>query len=162
MLSVLLLGRKTTLRKGLHASGTQAFILFLQMYNAEHFSVTFFLSSYCSSVVHLTTHKVNNDAADFFWQGSVSQPCICLFYVYYCKTESLGCSVSGILLGEFILYTLISKPHLYLSFPCKWLIHILLKLSFAIQLNELCAKLYFKMKNPSLCVFIISFIYSAF
>lgn len=126
------------------------------------FQWLFFLSSYCSSVVHLTTHKVNNDAADFFWQGSVSQPCICLFYVYYCKTESLGCSVSGILLGEFILYTLISKPHLYLSFPCKWLIHILLKLSFAIQLNELCAKLYFKMKNPSLCVFIISFIYSAF
>lgn len=63
------------------------------------------------SVARLTTLKVNNDVADFFWQDSVSLLCICMFYVYYSKNESLRCTVCGILLGHFITCTVLTlKP----------------------------------------------------
>lgn len=76
------------------------------------FPTTFILAL----VIRLTAQKVNNDVADFFWQGSVSLPCLSLFYVYYCNTESPGCRVRAISLGQFILCTaLISTFHFHIS-----------------------------------------------
>lgn len=44
--------------------------------------------------LHLSTLKVNNDAADLLWQDCVSPCCICMFKVYYRKKKSLGSAVS--------------------------------------------------------------------
>lgn len=97
----------------------------------------------------LATLKVNNDAADFFWQESVSRLCICMFYVYYCKNESPGCTVSGILLGQFITYTVHGfKDYPRPSFPWKWLIRISLESLFPCTIfHGIFEELYFKMKH---------------